>query len=179
MRSWLPNLLGFQMVWLAAVAGAGIGLWWSGVLALTVFAALQLIFSARRGADMRLMGAAAVIGLLLDSVWIWSGLVIFATALPYDWLAPVWILVLWLAFALTLNHSLASLQGHPWIGAALGAVGGPLAYCVAVHAWQAASLIVPAWPAYLALGIAWAIVTPLLLALASHWAPAAPPPSTA
>ncbi len=175
MKSWLPNLLGFQIVWLAAVAGAGKGLWWSGVLALMVFATLQLFFSARRVADLRLMGTAAAIGLLLDSIWIWIGLVEFATPLPVAWLAPVWIIVLWLAFALTLNHSMASLQHHPWLAAALGAVGGPLAYYVAVHAWQAASFIAPAWLVYLALTVAWAIVTPLLLALASHLAPAAPP----
>lgn len=175
MKSWLPNLLGFQIVWLAAVAGAGMGLWWSGVLALLVFATLQLAFSARRGADLRLMGAAAAIGLLLDSAWIWSGLVVFATPLPFAWLAPIWIMVLWLAFALTLNHSMASLQGHPWIAAALGAVGGPLAYYIAAHAWQAANVNEPAWPAYLALGVAWGIVTPLLLAMASHLAPTAHP----
>lgn len=179
MKSWLPNLLGFQIVWLAAVAGAGKGLWWSGVLALAVFATLQLTFSARRAADLRLMGAAATVGLLLDSAWIWTGLVDFATPMPVAWLAPAWILVLWLAFALTLNHSMASLQGRPWIAAVLGAIGGPLAYYIAVHAWQAASLPDPAWPAYLALGIAWAIVTPLLLALASRLAPAALPSTKA
>jgi hypothetical protein len=178
-KSWLPNLLGFQLVWLAAVAGAGKGLWWSGVLALVVFATLQLTFSAQRAADLRLMGVAAVIGLLLDSAWIWTGLIDFATPLPFAWLAPVWIIVLWLAFALTLNHSMASLQGRPWIAAALGAVGGPLAYSIAVHAWQAASLPDPAWHAYLAVGLAWAIVTPLLLALASRLSPAVLPPTNA
>jgi hypothetical protein len=87
------------------------------------------------------MGAAAVIGMLLDSARIWSGLVAFAAPLPFAWLAPDWILVLCLAFALPLNHSMAALQGRPRIAAALGPVGGPLVNYITVHAWQAAGLV--------------------------------------
>ena len=32
--AWLPNAIAFQLVWLAAVGGAGRGWWWSGPLAL-------------------------------------------------------------------------------------------------------------------------------------------------
>ena len=45
--------------------------------------------------------------------------------------APLWILCLWAAFALTLTRSLAWLMRRPWLAALLGALGAPLAYASA------------------------------------------------
>jgi hypothetical protein len=166
MKSWLPNALGFQLVWLAAVGGAGRGWWWAGPLALAVFALWQLSVSTQARSDAVLMAAAAVLGFGIDTVWVQSGLMQFAAPEPFAAVAPVWIVALWMGFALTLNHSMAGLRQHLVFGAALGIVGGPLAYYVAAHAWHAVELASPHWIAYLALALAWGAVTPLLLAVA-------------
>jgi hypothetical protein len=47
-------------------------------------------------------------------------------------------------------------------------LGGPLAYLVAQDAWQAATLSQPAWQPLLALSLAWGVLTPALLALATR-----------
>lgn len=167
MKRWLPNVIGFQLVWLATVAGAGMGLWWPGLLVLAVFAAWQLGCSHCPKADLKLVAAAVGLGLLVDSAWIWLGLLHFATPLPWDWLAPLWILVLWAGFALTLNHSLAALRQRPLLAVAFGALGGPLAYWFAGHTWKAATFTEGPWP-YLAIGLAWAVLTPALLSLSAR-----------
>lgn len=164
MKRWLPNLIGFQLVWLSTVAGAGMGLWWPGLLVLAVFAAWQLGCSHCPKADLKLMLVAVTLGLLVDSAWIWLGLLNFASPLPWTWLAPIWILVLWAGFALTLNHSMAGLRSHPVLAVAFGALGGPLAYWIAASAWKAATVAEGPWP-YLAIGLAWALMTPALLYL--------------
>jgi hypothetical protein len=162
----LRNAVLFQITWIAAVAGAGHGLWWPGLVALVVFASYELRDPATRGADLRLLAWALAIGLLVDTLWVQTGMLSFATPLPWAGLAPVWILVLWGGFALTLNHSLRVLQTHPAWAAALGLIGGPLAYWIAVAAWDAARFHWPLWLALPALGLAWGVLIPLLCRLA-------------
>lgn len=173
MKAWLPNALAFQVVWFAAVGGAGRGWWWCGPLALAVFAAWQLAPSRRARGDASLALVAGAGGYLVDSGWVWSGLMTFAAPVPAG-MAPAWIVSLWVAYALTLNHSLAGLKAHPAWAALLGAAGGPLAYGVAEHAWQAVALARPAWMPLLALSVAWGLLTPTLLCLAARWEHARP-----
>jgi len=167
MKRWLPNVIGFQLVWLVSVAGAGMGLWWPGLLVLAMFGAWQIGSSQCPRADLKLVAVVVALGLLVDSAWIWMGLLRFSTPLPWDWLAPIWILVLWAGFALTLNHSLAALRQRPALAVAFGALGGPLAYWFAGSTWKAATFADGPWP-YLAIGLAWAVLTPALLWLAAR-----------
>lgn len=166
------------MVWLAAVGGAAQGYWWIGPLALVAFAAWQLPTSSQPRADTILMLGTALLGFAIDSFWVQSGLMRFTTPLPWATAAPVWIVALWMGFALTLNHSLASLKRHLAWAAALGVIGGPLAYAAAAGAWNAVELSEPTWMAYSALALAWGLVTPVLL-IAAHRLEVAPQPATA
>ena len=169
MNAWLPNAIGFQVLWLAAVGGAGRGgWWWSGPLALIAFAAWQLPRSANARGDATLMAVLGGAGFALDSAWAWLEWMEFAQPVPWPRAAPVWIVSLWMGFALTLNHSLAMLKAHPAWAALFGAVGGPLSYLVAERAWGAVQLAQPTWQPLLALALAWAIVTPAALALAAR-----------
>jgi hypothetical protein len=175
------NFAGYQLVWFAAVIGAGHGLAWPGMLAAAVFVALQWTCSAHRGADARLVGIAMVLGLSIDGALAVGGRLAYAAAVPTIGWAPAWIVALWAAFAMTLNHSLTLLQGRPWLAAALGASGGPLAYWGAARGWQAVTFVPPAWQGLLALALAWGLAIPLLAALATRLrrADAAPAPAAA
>jgi hypothetical protein len=77
---------------------------------------------------------------------------------------PLWILAMWVLFATALRSSLRWLQGRPALAALFGAVGGPLSYAAAARmgACRFEQPVVSA----LALGVAWAVITPLLVALA-------------
>jgi hypothetical protein len=177
--SLLINAVLFQITWVAAVAGAGYGHWWPGLAALALFAAWQLRDPATRAADLRLLAWALLIGLLVDTLWVQAGMLTFATPLPWAGLAPVWIMVLWAGFSLTINHSLRALKPRPLLAAGLGLIGGPLAYWIASSAWGAAQIHWPLWQALLALGIAWGLLTPLLCRLGSRPAPPGPLPAHA
>lgn len=171
MKRLLANAISFQLVWIAAVGGAARGWWWAGPLAVAAFAAWQLPLSRTRRADVLVCLVAAVIGFVVDSAWAASGLMRFAAPVPSAQLAPVWIVALWVGFALTLNHSLATLKHRLALGAALGLAGGPLAYAIAERAWDAVDMGDAAVPALLALALAWGLVTPLLLIVAGRLAP--------
>jgi hypothetical protein len=169
MSRTLINALLYQATWFASVIGAAHGWWWSGVIVLLVFAGWQLADRSSRFVDLRLVAAALACGLLIDTALVQSGTVNFATPIPFDAFAPLWILVLWAAFALTLNHSLAVLQRHLWMAAALGAVGAPLAYMAAARSFHAIELDPPEWRAMGLLAGTWALALPLLLILARRW----------
>ena len=165
MAAFWSNLLGYQATWFAAAWSAGQGRAWIGMLACAVFIAAQWLASRVRRADARVLLAALGCGLLVDGVAAASGLLAYASpqpALP----APAWIVLLWGAFALTLNHSMAWFAARPWTAAAFAALGGPLAYLGASRGFDALTFPTPAWPALAYLGIAWAFALPLLLRIA-------------
>lgn len=164
MAFW-ANMLGYQVIWFVVTWSAGQGRAWIGMLACAVFIACQWLASSVRSADARVLLAALACGLVVDGVAAASGLLVYASpqpALP----APAWIVLLWGAFALTMNHSMAWFAALPWIAAAFAAIGGPLAYLGASRGFGAVAFPVPAWPALVYLGIAWACALPLLLRIA-------------
>ena len=125
MKFW-ASLIGYQLVWFAAVIGAGRGLAWPGIVAALLYAAGQLAATCCYKTDLSLMAAAMAMGLLLDSGLIQVGLARFAAPGPITGMTPAWILGLWVAFSLTFTQSLAYLQTRLWLAALLGGLGGPL-----------------------------------------------------
>ena len=164
---WIANALLFQLCWIAFVAGAGRGNAWIGFVPLAAFAAWQLRASTVRRADLTLMGLAAVLGFAVDTSFVQSGALHYAAPVPSAEVAPVWIVGMWIAFALTLNHSLAFLRHNLPAAIALGLFGGPLAYAVAASRFGAVAFDGTPLFAIALIGIAWAALTPLLARLAA------------
>ena len=134
----LLNLGCFQCTWLVAVFGAVTGRVWPGVVAVAVSTAVQS--AARvpvRVPSPGVLASAAAIGFAVDSGLALAGFVSFEDQARAAWPPPVWMTVLWINLATTLDESLAW-AGERRIAAALaGAAGGPLAYL----AGQAAGVV--------------------------------------
>lgn len=165
MRFWF-NLLGYQAVWFVAVLGAARGETWPAPAAAALFALVHFSLPGRHPADARLLLCALAAGALMDGGLAASGWLVYSAAIPL-W-PPLWILAIWAAFALTLDHSLAYLQTHPLATVLLGAVGGPLAY-LGAERLQAVAFVAPDWRAIVALSLAWALALPALTQLARRW----------
>lgn len=168
MPLWL-NLVLFQLAWVVTVAGAGQGYWWAGPIALVVLAAVVFRLTACPRSDFALLCFCCFVGLGVDSAWIQFGLLRFAEPVPFEDLAPIWILGMWMCFALTLNHSMRYFHGRPLLAAIFGLLGGPLAYSIAAGKFGAAEILGDERIAYAAIGLSWALVTPALVALAGRW----------
>lgn len=159
------NLLGYQAAWLAVVWSAGRDRAWIGMLSCAAFIGWQWSISRMRAADMRVVLAALACSLLVDGVLALSGLLRYAA--PHPGLpAPLWIVLLWAAFGMTMNYSMAWLGRHPWVAALVATIGGPLAYLGAARGFGAVVFPTPAWPALLYLAVTWAVALPLLLRFA-------------
>lgn len=172
-RFWILNLALFQLGWWALVLSAAGGHPGWGLAVVTLILAWHLGFVRPLASEALLIALAALIGLAFDSLLIATGWISFSgpelaregVQAAGAFLPPLWMTALWANFATTLNLSLASLQTRPWLAALLGLVGGPLAY------WGGAGLgamtFVAPLPALITLALGWALLTPLLLALAA------------
>jgi hypothetical protein len=83
---------------------------------------------------------------------------------------PLWLMGVWLTFAILPNHSLAWLKNRLRLSALLGALGGPLAYWAGVRL-DAATFNWPLLPSLLLLAIVWAALMPGVMHLSSRLAP--------
>mgnify|MGYP002777180360 CR=1 FL=1 len=164
----LLNAIFFQMTWVASVGGAAQGYWWAGLVALTLFAVWQFRVTQWPRADFALMCLACLLGLVIDSAFIQMGLLRFTDPVPFAELAPIWILGMWMGFALTLNHSLRWFRRRLLLGAVFGLIGGPLAYYVAEKQFEAVRFIGEPWIVLATLGLTWAVATPVLLKLSEQ-----------
>lgn len=171
----VANVVAFQLGWLACVLGAAAGRPWLGPLVALPVLAFHLRSAARPTVELALLAAAGLTGLVLDSLLVLAGRLAFTQGVLAPGLAPYWMVALWLLFATTFNVSLRWLRIRPAIAALLGAVGGPLAYLAGARV-GAAEVLEPAWATHLAVALAYALATPLLLALARRLDGFAPTP---
>jgi len=161
MAPW-ANAIGYQATWFAVTWSAGQGRAGWGMAACIAFVALQWLASPVRAGDARAVVCALVLGSVVEGAAAAGGFVQYASPVP-GFPAPAWIVLLWAAFAMTLNHSLAWFRGRRWRAAVFAGVGAPLAYLGAARAFGAVRFADPAWQGLLWLGAAWALALPGLL----------------
>ncbi len=160
----LTNFLAFQVAWLSSVIGGASSIPWIGPVVVSV--ALLLHFRAARKPleEILLVLICAVIGTCFDSILVASGLVAYKTGMFSSYIAPYWIITMWMLFATTLNVSFRWLRGKVLLGALVGFIGGPSSYL----AGQALGsiVLVNQVGALIVLAVGWAVIMPLLMRLA-------------
>jgi len=156
----LLNFILFQVVWFVCVIYQNPGLY----LAIPCILVLLLTSSLAHGsllADIKLIILLSLLALLIDGTLISTGVFILSSSAQ----PAYWLLVIWIGFSLTLNHSLKPIVKQPVIATISGAIFGPLAY----HAGMVLGAIqfgLPAYYIYPLLAIIWC----LLMWLFSHLA---------
>ena len=158
------NFIVFQAAWFAAVLGAAHGMPWLGVVAVPLALALHLALSPVWRPELLLALVAAATGFVFDSILVASG---SFSPIPYVFPVPfssLWMVMLWVNLATTMNVSMGWLSGRYALAAVFGAIGGPLAYYSGAK--LGAMTAMPGPTGFAAIGIAWAIAMPLLYRIA-------------
>ena len=161
------NIIAFQAGWFASILLAANGWPWAAMLAALAVTALHLARARDARAELKLILAAGAIGLVWENALAaagWSG---FPGGVLLPGSAPLWMIAQWMMFATTLNLSLAWMKSRPGIAVVFGLVGGPLSYMAGER--LGAIMLLERDAALLALACGWALLTPLLLALAKRW----------
>ncbi|GAB3000473.1 DUF2878 domain-containing protein [Psychrosphaera aestuarii] len=78
--------------------------------------------------DVVIIALCIVTGLVLDSLVMAYGVFSFNHGIVIDFLIPPWLVLIWAAFGMTLNHSLAYFQQKPLLAFVGGSISGPLSY---------------------------------------------------
>lgn len=154
------NFLNLQIVWFAVILGVAQSLIWPACVAVAGSLMWQFWPGNRHPLDGRALGICVLLGLILDSVWAISGLVEYRMHWPHPMLSPAWIMLLWIAFALTFNHSFKWMHAHPTLASVVGAVAWPMGY-VAGERLGAVSLPEP-WLAAGLMAISWLIIVQIM-----------------
>lgn len=164
--AWVPNLLAFQLGWWGVVLSAAEGHPGWGLALVAALLGWHLRWVRPLRSEALLIALASVIGFAVETLLLASGWLRYGPVSSTGDLVPLWMVALWANFATTLNVSLRLLRGSPWLAAALGGLGGPLAY------WGGAQLgamsFLDLGTGLTALALTWALVTPLLVALADR-----------
>jgi hypothetical protein len=163
----VSNVVLFQIGWFACVLSAAAHQPWFGILVTTAVVVTHVLRAPLPTAELKLVLLSLGLGLVFDSLLVWQGWLQYSSGIVFPNVAPYWIVALWGLFATLLNVSLRWMRGRWVLAIVFGAVGGPAAYYGGLRLGALEFGNLPA--GLLALAIGWAVLTPLLLALSSHF----------
>ena len=158
------NFVLFQLAWFFCVLGAAKAMPWLSVAATAIILLWHFKMAKQAKPEALLLLISLAIGATFDQAMLSYGLIDYAHHGWSDNIVPVWILALWLGFATALNVTLRWMRGRHLIAIIFGAIGAPLAY---LSAAKLGALTLQGTATYIALGIGWAIITPLLLIIST------------
>ncbi|MBB5540049.1 DUF2878 domain-containing protein [Paraburkholderia fungorum] len=163
---WLYFVVG-QAGWFVCVLSAARGVAWIGgafVLATVVWHATRV---AAPVPELKLVATAVLIGALWESLLVASGLLVYPGGALIGGTAPWWLLALWALFAVQFNVLFGWLKRRLFLAAMVGALAGPLSFRAGA-ALGAVRFGDPVLSLF-ALSVGWAVLMPLMLALARRW----------
>jgi hypothetical protein len=161
----LLSFAAFYACWFACIDGAARGLPWLGPLAVAVYVAVYLRTipsAAARSRQAWLLALAGGAGYTADSVLVLSGVLRFPAQAVLGWPSTIWMVALWVLQAAVLGGAMSWLRDRFVLAAALGAVGGPLAY-LAGERMGAAVLGPTRTAAVTAIAALWTVAMPVLV----------------
>ena len=158
------NALFLKVAWVACVVGGN-----SYGLAV-VFAMLCLnIYQRNIAADWPYAVVLGLFGLVLDSAWMHFGVLDYASSASLSiagiTLAPLWIVLLWVAVGLSLNHGLIFFVGRPLIGGLLVGASAPFSYMAGE---RFGAVVIPSYENLVVLGLVWFVVYCALFSLTKY-----------
>lgn len=151
------NFLGLQVTWAACAYGATHSTPNLGVIVGLIYIALHMLLTKTRNQDLLILLAVSTIGISIDHINSYLGLILFMdnnTTFP---MIPLWLATLWMVFSLMLPHSLNWLGKNAALAFFLGGFGGASSYWLG-HKLGAISLSEPLLLSILILFIEWAVI---------------------
>lgn len=156
------NFLVLHTCWLANAFGASYGVEYLGPMFVLPSLMLHFGLVENRPKELSMVLLVAGLGYASDFIQMSYGVMRFHPNQLLGRFPPLWILSQWMIYATAFRFSLKWLQGHLWLAACLGAVGGPAVY------WGGAQLdALMIHPNYLfslgSLALFWGGLTPLFV----------------
>ncbi len=158
------SIILLNLLWFASVLGAAHLMLWPAAVALLLLLLVTFVYVGFNKHDYKLMVISLIGGMLIDGVLMSQGLVVYQLK-GHDWafIPPLWILFLWLGFAVSIRTGMQWLLNNPVIGGLFMLIGAPMSY------WSAAKLnaisIPNLWQAMTFIGVCWLLYFILIVLL--------------
>ncbi|NNF67719.1 MAG: DUF2878 domain-containing protein [Gammaproteobacteria bacterium] len=160
MKRLLLNIVGFKTAWLTCAFGAAVN-GWIPVAVIAVLISIHLTVAERWLPELRLILLVGVLGAIVDSSLGLFGVMTYVVGDSTSQLAPPWLIALWMSFATVLPYGLRWLSTKPLVSIVMGAAAGPASY----YGGSKAGAVIMGDAlifSLVAIGVAWALVMPLI-----------------
>jgi len=158
--SWLIKSVLFYGGWIYCLQSVNVCEPYKGVLVIGAILIYLFIVSDNRPADFILVISLTVMGAMTDTAYALTGMIIYNCPFPdFPWIAPYWLISLWMLFAALIRESFAWLNGRWLLATVLGSAGGVSSYLGSMR-MGAAEFGVSATIGITVLAIVWAIIVP-------------------
>ena len=158
------NILAFEIVWAICAFGAINNASYLGVISGVIYILIHFTYTQTRLLDAIIMLSVATVGIAMDSVNLYFGLISFNSD---NQMLPLWMITIWFSFSLILPHSLKWLSNYPLLAIIFGAIGGGGSYFIG-HQLGAVYLSSPLYLSLIVYCIQWAILVPAALWLITY-----------
>lgn len=160
---WLSviNFLLIKVAWVACVVGGTL----PGALVVALMFGL-CFYQGRWKRERRFVVGLALLGLTLDSIWMHLGILDFGSGalhLGNLALAPLWIILLWVAVGLSLFEALGFFVRRPVLGAVIVGAAAPLSYSTGE---QFGAVVIPSTAMLMVIALVWVVVFGIVFELA-------------
>jgi hypothetical protein len=160
---WLSvvNFLLIKVAWVACVVGGTL----PGALVIALMFGL-CFYQGRWKRERRFVVGLALLGLTLDSIWMHLGILDFGSGalhLGNIALAPLWIILLWVAVGLSLFEALGFFVRRPVLGAVIVGAAAPLSYSTGE---QFGAVVIPSTAMLMVIALVWVVVFGIVFELA-------------
>lgn len=156
---WL-NLIGFNLCWLGLVL---LGNNFIPIALVWLIAHLYLVKQPFK--EITVILSVATIGIIVDSFLTLIGIFDFSSA-SHSAILPLWLMVLWLCFAATIDHGLKFLKKSKLLISGAALLGPPLSY-LAGQKLSAVSFGFSHLTTMMTLALVWLVLLHLFFALSS------------
>lgn len=154
------NLVLFKAGWVACVMLAAADLPALATLAVAAVVAVHLLMVPVPVKEALFLSAAGLLGLGWESFVLATGLLQYPESSQSGAWAPHWIVAMWVLFATTINYGMAWVKRSWLMSAAMGLIGGPMAFFAGAGLGAVTFTNTPL--ALAVIGAGWAVLLPLV-----------------
>lgn len=160
----LINVILFQLGWFACVISVSNHMEYVAICSVIAVLAVHIYLVKEKYKEVLLILAGGFIGFFVDSILIVGGVFSTSGEIGPDGLAPVWLVMLWMLFSATINHSLRWLGNNYLIAGLVGFIFAPFAYYFGSNFNVLTfSTDYSVSQVMIIIGSTWAFVTPLIV----------------
>ncbi len=129
------NAVSFYIIWYACVLGATFHYEKLAILVSSILVAIHFIFSKTKTFDLAYLVIFIIIGFVADELFLYFKVIHYPQhSLVWNILGvPVWILMLYIGFSTTMNHSLKFTSEHRLSSIPIAGIGGGISYLIASY----------------------------------------------